>query len=258
MKIIGFAQLRNELSNGNLENWFRCMSFCDYVYIYDQASDDGSLEYYKKQDNVVVVESPVNDFEREISCKEILLKKVLDEHPDTDWIFWIDGDTILDGRLLQDDGKEVFEVLKWGSDNLVDSFILGHYNLWRSDVYYRVDSDYDWFHRNGRRVFWRNNGKLQFVDNGGLHQPQFPRGLEKQVRINRDLIHRGFATDEQIMNRYNLYKSKGQSGPSLERLIDEEKLAVKKIENIILPTWYEIKDEAVPTGKEPLNKHREN
>ena len=41
-------ELRNELSNGNLENWFRCMEFCDKIYIYDQASDDGSLEYYEK------------------------------------------------------------------------------------------------------------------------------------------------------------------------------------------------------------------
>ena len=24
------------------------MEFCDYIYIYDQASDDGSKEYYKR------------------------------------------------------------------------------------------------------------------------------------------------------------------------------------------------------------------
>ena len=101
MKIIGFSQLRNELSNGNLENWFRCMNFCDYIYIYDQASDDGSKEYYKKYKNTVVIESPVNDFEREITCKDILLRRVLNDHPDTDWIYWIDGDTILDGRMLR-------------------------------------------------------------------------------------------------------------------------------------------------------------
>jgi hypothetical protein len=254
MKIVGFAQLRNELSNGNLENWFRCMSFCDQIYIYDQASDDGSLEYYKKFDNVNVIESAVNDFEKEITCKGILLDKLLGEHPDTDWIFWIDGDTILDGRLLRDDAKEVYDILQHAAQQSVDAIVMGHYNLWRSDVYYRVDSDYDWFHRNGRRVFWRNNGQLKFIDSGGLHQSQFPRGLARQARIDRDLIHRGFATDQQIMTRYELYKSKGQKGPMLDRLIDEQNLKVKRLKKEILPDWYHIEDILEPTKKERLVK----
>ena len=36
MKIIAFTQLRNELSKGNLENWFKCTEPCDYRYIFDQ------------------------------------------------------------------------------------------------------------------------------------------------------------------------------------------------------------------------------
>jgi hypothetical protein len=47
MKLIAFSQLRNELSNGNLENWFNSTAMCDYRYIYDQNSDDGSKEFYK-------------------------------------------------------------------------------------------------------------------------------------------------------------------------------------------------------------------
>ena len=70
MKIIGFTQLHNELSKGNLKNWFRSLEFCDYIYIYDQASTDGSLDYYKTHKNTVVIESPTNDFEREIACKD--------------------------------------------------------------------------------------------------------------------------------------------------------------------------------------------
>jgi len=252
MKIIGFSQLRNELSNGNLENWFRCMNFCDYIYIYDQASDDGSKEYYKKYKNTVVIESPVNDFEREITCKDILLRRVLNDHPDTDWIYWIDGDTILDGRMLRNGHREIYNILEQASAQKIDAIVMGHYNLWRSDIYHRVDNDYDWFHRNGRRVFWRNNGLLKFVDNGGLHQPQFPQGLLKQVRIDRDLIHRGFATDEQIMNRYNLYKSKGQTGPMLERLIDETGLQVKSIQSDIFPDWYKTDDVLNPSEKKRL------
>jgi hypothetical protein len=252
MKIIGFSQLRNELSNGNLENWFRCMSFCDYIYIYDQASTDGSQEYYKKHENTVVVQSPVNDFKKEISCKKQLLEKLLADHPDVDWIFWIDGDTILDGRLMKDNYKELHGILNQASKQEIDAILLGHHNLWRSSVYYRVDSDYDWLHNNGVCAFWRNNGILKYPDNAGLHQQQFPFGLNKKIRIDRDLIHRGFATDEQIINRYNLYKSKGQTGYLLDRLIDEATLKVERIDDKILPDWYDTSDNISPLEKKRL------
>ena len=87
MKIIGFAQLRNELSKGNLHNWFRSMEVCDQVYIYDQASDDGSQEVYKSRENIYVIQSDTNRFQEEISCKRQLLQKLLEDHPDVDWIF---------------------------------------------------------------------------------------------------------------------------------------------------------------------------
>ena len=106
MKIIAFTQLRNELSNGNLENWFKQMEVCDYIYIFDQNSDDGSKEYYKKFDNCTVIESPTNRFKEELICKNELLKILLADHPDVDWILWIDGDLMLDGRLLKDNGKD--------------------------------------------------------------------------------------------------------------------------------------------------------
>ena len=57
MKIIGFTQLRNEKEKGNLDNWFKQMSVCDYIYIFDQNSTDGSQEYYKNFNNTFVIES---------------------------------------------------------------------------------------------------------------------------------------------------------------------------------------------------------
>ena len=91
MKIIGFAQLYDELSNGNLENWFKSMNtICDHIYIYDQASTDGSKEYYKTQPNVTVIESPINDFENELICKQKLLEQIRKDHPDYDWILWLE------------------------------------------------------------------------------------------------------------------------------------------------------------------------
>ncbi len=159
MKIIGFAQLRNELEKGNLENWFRCMSVCDYVYIYDQNSTDGSQDYYKNFNNVHVIESNENRFYDEITCKNELLNKILQDHPDVNWILWLDGDTLLDNRLLEENGKMLRELCSNGNDNMIDAYYFGHYNLWRSDVHFRLDDDFHWLH--GKVVpLWRNNGNI--------------------------------------------------------------------------------------------------
>ena len=120
MKIIGFSQLRNELSKGNLENWFKSMGMCEYVYIFDQASDDGSHDVYEQHDNVVLIQSEENLFRQEILCKKQLLEKLLLEHPDTDWIFWMDGDTVLDQRLLNNDYAMLEEVLDASAESGAD------------------------------------------------------------------------------------------------------------------------------------------
>ena len=230
MKVIGFAQLRNELSNGNLDGWFRDMfAVCDKIYIYDQASDDGSLEAYAGYgDKVVVIRSTTNNFENELLCKRVLLQKLLLENPDCDWVFWMDGDTRLDDRLTK---HRLDNLLEEGTQHGVDGFRLGHLNMWRSNCHYRLDNGYHNFHDWGRIPFWRNNGKLEFPNKPGLHHHNEPEGLDSVVRIDYNLLHLGFANDSAILARYNLYKSKGQQGPMLDRLIDEEGLWVKKVED---------------------------
>jgi hypothetical protein len=116
MKIIGFSQLRNELSKGNLESWFQCMGICDYIYIFDQASDDGSHDIYAQHDNVVLIQSEENRFNEEIICKKELLEKILSDHPDADWIFWIDGDTMIDQRLMDNDHEIMKDMLEVSSN----------------------------------------------------------------------------------------------------------------------------------------------
>lgn len=243
MKIIAFAQLRNEIEKGNLENWFRSVSVCDFAYVYDQASTDGSQDYYKHQEFVEVSAelSKVNDFKNESLCKSRLLERLLLEHPDVNWILWIDGDTILDARLQK---RDVLEKLLSSAQS--DAISLGHYNLWRNDLYYRVDNAYNGKHEEGIPALWKNNGNLTFKVNDGLHQDQYPEGLGTHAYDPEDenrysLIHRGFATDEQIITKYNIYKSFGQQGWELERLIDETTLQLKKIPYNILPDWYNIK-----------------
>jgi len=250
MKVIGFAQLHNELSNGNLKNWFNSMnSVCDYIYIYDQASTDGSKEYYKLQSNVTVIESPINDFENELICKQKLLDKIRTDIPDYDWILWLDGDVILDGRLT----RPILDNILLNTDS--DALSLGHLNLWRSDIYYRKDNGFHSLNV-GVLAFWKNESYLNFEQLSGLHKGMYPNGFKKVTRIPYNIIHRGFSTDEQIINRllsYRNFKNQGNLNATIKRFLDEDHLDLEKLDYNILPKWFNIKDEQNPKGKPKLN-----
>lgn len=272
MKIVGFAQLRNELENGNLKNWFKTMEFCDSIYIYDQDSTDGSKEYYKKFKNTVVIESPINDFTNEMKCKGVLLTKLLEEQPDTDWIVWLDGDTIIDARLTNQNAFILKMILESHLDKEdVDSIVLGHYNLWRSDIHYRIDSLFNWLHDEGVCAIWRNNGKLKFDPVGGLHREQYPEGVDRGVRFKYSLIHRGFATDDQIIRRINHYKTipdtswdktdakdykKGSElkAETIERFLNEDNLQVEQLTSEMIPAWFVINDVVNPKDKKRIRE----
>ncbi len=252
MKIIGFTQLRNELSKGNLENWLRQMfEICEYIYVYDQNSDDGSKEIYKKYKNLVVVESPINDFKNEIICKGILLDKLLLEQPDTDFILWLDGDSLLDANLTNNNNKLINFVLEYAVTNNIDGIMLEHYNLWRSDIHYRVDNSYHALSQ-GVCAIWRNNGNLKYSSINGLHKPQYPSGINRVYKIPYGIIHRGFATDYQIITKYEVYKAHGQNGWALDRLLDESTLDVLEINRSVLPTWFELTDVVDPRTKKKI------
>ncbi len=236
MKIVGFAQLRNELEKGNLENWFKCMqSICDYIYIFDQNSTDDSLNYYRKFDNVIVIESPTNRFEEEMICKNDLLQKIIIEQPDTNWIFWMDGDTLLDGRLLKNNGDEFRNLLTILQNESYEGYKLGHKNLWRSDIYWRHDNLYNWLDDDGVSAIWKFRKDLHFETRVGLHIRAYPININNLRKLEYKLIHRGFSTDQQIITRYDIYKDRGQSGWKLDRFFDETTLAVERLDLSLLP-----------------------
>ena len=248
LKVIGFSQLRNELSKGNLENWFKQMEICDYIYIFDQNSDDGSKEYYKKIKNATVIESPENRFYEELVCKQELLNKLLSDHPDADWILWLDGDLLLDGRLLKNNGEEFIKLCNLAEFHEADSCFFDHYNLWRSDIYYRVEDSYHSLNGNWCPL-WKNNGNLYFPKTIGLHNKQYPNGLKKALKTPFSVVHRGFATDYQIITKYDVYKANGQKGWALDRLLNENGLEVELLSNDILPEWFNIADSLNPKNK---------
>jgi glycosyltransferase involved in cell wall biosynthesis len=249
-KIIGFGQLRNESENGNLENWFRCMEPCEHIYIFDQASTDNSKEIYEKyKDKTTVIYSPTNRFEEELICKSELYKLLLKEHPDVDWVLWLDGDLLLDGRLLIDDNLQ--KLCNKLDDAGVDLPRFGHYNLWRSDKWYRKDNSYHNLHGHWFPL-WGKPTRLWFDERPGLHHGQVPQGTQSAALVDVNVIHFGFKNEKKIVGKYLHYKSLGQSGWDLDRLIDEETLDVDEVPSEIYPEWFNIEDTEKPTEKEPL------
>lgn len=249
-KIIGFGQLRNESQRGNLENWFKCMEPCNHIYIYDQASTDNSKEIYEKNKHkTTVIYSKENRFKDELFCKDELYKLMLKEHPDVDWVLWLDGDLLLDGRLLEDDNLQKL-CSKLDNAN-VDLPCFGHYNLWRSDIHYRVDNGYHNLHGHWFPLWGKANNKY-FVPKHGLHHGQVPEGTQKAVKVDVNVIHRGFVNETEIIEKYKNYKALGQKGWDLDRLIDEETLTVNTLPENILPKWFNIKNTKNPIEKKKL------
>jgi hypothetical protein len=231
MKIIGFAQLYNELSNGNLLDFTDSVRVCDSVYIYDQASTDNSRDVYE-QEGYVVYYADQNRFYQEMQCKQHLLNMILTDHPDTDWILWLDGDTLLDYRLWNRDALEDLCNSAGNADHL--KFI--HYNLWRSDTYYRTDNKFHGLSGNVAPL-WRvqKGAGLSFGNEVGLHVRNQPMGLMRDIKVPFCLVHRGFATDESLIRRFdwrfNEYVKNNHSPWISYRSIDEMGLAVNRIEN---------------------------
>lgn len=63
----------------------------------------------------------------------------------------------------------------------------------------------------------------------GLHHRQAPIGLVKEGTCDLRVIHYGFASDENILRKYTTYKSHGQAGWALHRLVDERTLQLAPV-----------------------------
>jgi hypothetical protein len=217
LRVVAFLQLCNELASGNL---IRCLEGCkkwaEDIYIYDDCSEDGSQEIYPLYTNMSnVILGTVREFDKELYHKEQLLSLALASRPD--WIGWIDGDVILSNAL----STQCQQILGQAGNAGYDSIAVHNLNLWRHPCFFRTDNMFnDLWHI----VFWKNNGNLRYEAVPGLHQLQYPSGMTHTLNLPLDqcLLHYGFASERQIARKYLTYKSYGQSGWSLERLIDEQ------------------------------------
>ena len=164
-----------------------------------------------------------------------------------DWIFWMDGDTILERYAIENKGQRFRTMCEKAIDAQLDAVAFGHYNLWRSKRHYRIDDSYHSIHDRGVMAFWKNNGNLKFSEKHGLHHLQYPEGIVNPVRTNLNLIHMGFATDYQIMKKYDTYKERGQKGWALDRILSEETLRVEELDKHLIPNWLEVSSEVNPS-----------
>jgi glycosyltransferase involved in cell wall biosynthesis len=217
MRLVAFLQLYNELENGNLKRCLdNCSKWADDIFIYDDCSTDGSQEVYlnyTEKKNIIF--GTVRDFRSEIFHKKELLDLVLGTNPD--WIGWIDGDTTLCRDLTENCKSFIIQM----ASGCHLGIRLHNMNLWRHQAYYRMDNLFDACRH---IVFWKNTGELRYEPEFGLHREQFPIGVvECTVDFSEKLrlLHYGFSSVELIVKKYLTYKSHGQSGYSLDRLIIE-------------------------------------
>lgn len=227
MKIAAFLQLRNELSNGHL---MRCLNnvqqWADSIFIYDDNStDDSYTEYLKYTSPSRIIRATERKFKRELFNKKELLELTLKSNPD--WILWLDGDSILDANLTKN--------LRGIAGALDSAGIEGgrahNINLWRHEAFFRLDNQYN---SCNPLMLWRNTGKLRYNPVEGLHGQQFPDGIGTVASIG-NILHYGFASEEWIVRKYKLYKSMGQTGWALDRLIDEKGLQLAKVAKELYP-----------------------
>ena len=210
----------------------------DQIVVYDDASTEDVWPLYREFD-CVVIPGREQAFARELYHKQEALTWVLRYQPD--WILWIDSDAIL-GRAWST--REATENLLGQVDGQGGHRLMLHnLNLWRSHWWFRTDEKFDdlW-----HGVAWKNTGELHYRPRAGLHQQQFPhcwhdeKKQEVMMRFDRpegQLLHFGFAREEEIARKYFTYRAAGQTGWSLDRLVDERKLELKPASSGWFPEW---------------------
>lgn len=219
IKLFGFVKCFNEGKNGNLERCLNHLStFCNDIVLCDDNSSDNSVEIAKKYTKHII-QLP-NNFKEELAHKQKLLE--LAASLDPDWIVSLDPDEIFD-RSGEQGG--IRSLCQYGEEHGIDSFSFLYYNLWKGKKEYRVD---ELWNKNWQPKLWKNNGRLKFDVQEGLHLRQYPLGLVNDRRTDIKIIHYGFSNKEEIDRKYSIYASLGQSGWALERIKDEKNLLCKK------------------------------
>lgn len=219
-----FAQIYNEVSTGHLQrflNWN--IDLVDYLCVFDDGSDDGTLELLKGTADILV-QRDFNSFRDEQLSRARLLEEIHRVLPDCKFLLWLDAD-----EVLYCSRAELDELVDSMDAEGLGGLSLPHLNLWRSNHVVRLDGGYA-----GMRPvrLWRNSERLTFSTHSGLHQTMHPRKLGKIGSVSTpSVVHYGFASDDLLTKKYQHYKNNHQEGWPLHRLIDESGLQLAHIDH---------------------------
>lgn len=228
-RIVGFVQVHNELRKGNLERFLRHFTpLVDALVMFDDASTDGSFEYVLRW-TPHVIRGVRNEFKNELEHKQALLELALTLSPD--FILWLDVDEVLTATAT----RERLQELCWQCVNEeLDGLSFHELNLWRNPPWRRVDSLYDdgWFVR-----LWRVRPRMRFdLSVSGLHRCLVPICIRNVARVEDvAVLHYGFSSDKALAYKYLTYKSHGQAGELLSRLLDETTLELVECPRQLFP-----------------------
>ena len=222
MDIIGFLQVRNEVSTGHLNRFIQYnLELFDKLYVYDDASTDGTAEILSKH-ATVLVRGGESKFSSELTNKAELLEKIISNCNEGDAILWLDADEVVYASK-----QELKELIEESFNLGYDSVALEHRNLWRSESWYRVDHNFnDLFPAR----LWKVSKGLSFPKRFGLHVTTEPLGLKATRQVNRyPVVHYGFASEDLILRKYESYRQHWLKGYALNRLISEVGLSLKPL-----------------------------
>jgi hypothetical protein len=227
--IVCICQIYNELQKGNLPRFVKFVEpLVDRLVAWDDASTDGSYEYLL-QHTSHVLRSNRRDYKNLMAINQTLLTYALN-NLNPDFILYLDADEVFTENITY----RLQELCDYCVRNYIDALSFHELNLWRSKSWRRIDDLYD---EGWKTALWRirpgmTYGKLR----RGLHLRPYPATV-RRIRHVKDVqvIHYGFSSERLIADKYLTYKALGQRGWSLDRLLDEQTLALKKVPKELFP-----------------------
>ena len=224
MVICIFSQCYNELSKGNLKKWFKHVKgFAEIIAVYDDGSTDGSDVYLERHVDLLI-KGGINNLKQETLHKQLLLEKCLAEFPNIDWFFWLDIDEILDASGTKNIKNFCEQADKEG-------YFFDEITLWRSNCWKRTD-----YLGSGKFLrLWKNNGKLHFKVEEGLHKQLYPKGLNNVGGSGYNVIHYGYSNLFDIIDRWFTRNSLGVSTVGREKCVDEKGIILEHVDHDCFP-----------------------
>jgi glycosyltransferase involved in cell wall biosynthesis len=196
LKIVGMAQIYNEVKSGDLK---RCLDhyskLCDEIVILDDASDDGSYELEQEYTgHIIRNEKNAWDKNLETQNKALLLGKTLELSPD--WIISFDADEIYEKKL--ENRKFLENMLRWATVKEINSLSFNWFHLWLSENWYRTDKNLSIV---SPPRMWRNIGNLEIDITPGLHQRLHPIEMENPYFLNITIVHYNSSSVEKLVDK---------------------------------------------------------